>query len=154
MASLAKRSIIIHQNLPPAQCICLSFRGSFPFPPSFPLEIERLWARLQASGFPPLSLFPSGNRKTMDATTLLRPPPSFLQPTSKPKGVAAGRNLNPFVSGRSRRRWSAPRSWTRQHQANTPFSILALLMMLPSQPRMVLPLHKRHRRLQQTCSAP
>ena len=72
----------------------------------------------------------------MYVTTELRPSPSFLQPTSKPKGVAAGRNPNPFVFGRSRCRRSAPRSWTRHHQANNPpFSILPLLMMLPPRPR-------------------
>ena len=72
----------------------------------------------------------------MDATTEFRPSPSFLQPTSKPKGVAAGRNPNPFVFGRSRCRRSAPRSWTRHHQANNPpFSILSLLMILPPRPR-------------------
>ena len=72
----------------------------------------------------------------MYVTTEFRPSPSFLQPTSKPKGVAAGRNPNPFVFGRSRCRRSAPRSWTRHHQANNPpFSILPLLMMFPPRPR-------------------
>ena len=71
----------------------------------------------------------------MYVTTEFRPSPSFLQPTSKPKGVAAGRNP-PFVFGRSRCRRSAPRSWTRHHQANNPpFSILPLLMMFPPRPR-------------------
>ena len=37
----------------------------------------------------------------MYVTTEFRPSPSFLQPTSKPKGVAAGRNPNSFVFGRS-----------------------------------------------------
>ena len=72
----------------------------------------------------------------MYVTTEFRPSPSFLQPTSKPKGVAAGRNPNPFVFGRSRCRRSAPRSWTRHHQANNPpISNLPLLMMFPPQPR-------------------
>ena len=72
----------------------------------------------------------------MYVTTEFRPSPSFLQPTSKPKGVAAGRNPNPFVFGRSRCRRSAPRSWTRHNQANNPpFSNLPLLMMFPPQPR-------------------
>ena len=70
----------------------------------------------------------------MYVTTEFRPSPSFLQPTSKPKGVAAGRNP-PFVFGRSRCRRSAPRSWTRHHQANNPpFSNLPLLMMLLRSP--------------------
>ena len=70
-----------------------------------------------------LYLVPSGNRNTIE----FRPSPSFLQPTSKPKGIADGRIPNPV--GRSRCRRSAPLSWTRHHQANTPppFSILPLL---------------------------
>ena len=33
----------------------------------------------------------------MDATTEFRPSPSFFQPTSEPKGAAAGRNPYPFA---------------------------------------------------------
>jgi len=51
----------------------------------------------------------------MDATTGSDP----HQGPSKPKGVAAGRNPNQFVFGRSRCRRSAPRSWTQHHQVNT-----------------------------------
>ena len=38
----------------------------------------------------------------MDATTEFRPSLSYLQPTSKPTGAAAGRNPNPFAFGRCR----------------------------------------------------
>jgi len=100
------------------------------------------------NGFP-LSLFLSGKRGTINATTLLRPSASFLQPTSKPKGVAAGRNPNPFVFGQSRCCRSAPRSWTRYHQANPPPHLQPPLLIL-----LVLPLPKRHQGLQQTCSVP
>ena len=55
-------------------------------------------------------------------------PPAPLQPKRR------RRRLKVFF-GRSRCRWSAARSWTRHHQANTPpFSVLFLLMMLPPQP--------------------
>ena len=69
--------------------------------------------------------------------------PKLLKPPSNPAGF-----------GRSRCRRSAPRSWTRHHQSNTPLLHPFPPDDAPSAASEVLPLPKRHRGLQQTFPAP
>jgi len=79
-----------HLHLPPAPCLCPRPRA----PSLFPLSQAYGRHCPQSSLWTPLQV-----------PTLLK----LLQPPSNPKSF-----------GRSRCRRSAPRSWTRHHQANTP----------------------------------
>ena len=83
-------------------------------------------------GLPPLSLFPSGNRKTTDAATSSDPShasPAPLQPKRRRRRLKAILRSIPMPPERAALPVATPPS------EYPPFSILSLLMMLPPQPR-------------------
>jgi len=83
-------------------------------------------------GLPPLSLFPSGNRKTTDAATSSDPShasPAPLQPKRRRRRLKAILRSIPMPPERAALPVATPPS------EYPPFSILSLLMILPPQPR-------------------